>query len=102
MNVELPAELDFLKAFYTDPRTEYKKSSWLLSDFDLHIWKYDFNFATPNTINWDITLDDETSLLAPKKQAITRRAKVFFNNIYTFCSRIGDRIRFTSRTDDDV
>ena len=77
MNVELPAELDFLKAFYTDPRTEYKKSSWLLSDFDLHIWKYDFNFATPNTINWDITLDDETSLLAQKNKPLLDGLKYF-------------------------
>jgi hypothetical protein len=77
MNVELPSELDFLKAFYTNPRTEYKKASWLLSEFDAPIWKYDFNFATPNTINWNITLDDGVSLLANKNRPLLEGLRYF-------------------------
>ncbi|HIE1841455.1 TPA: integrase [Pseudomonas aeruginosa] len=77
MTTELPAELDFLKSFYTDPRIEYKKASWLVSEFDSPIWKYDFNFATPNTINWNIILDDETSLLANKNKPLLEGLKYF-------------------------
>lgn len=77
MNAEFPTELDFLQSFYTDPKAEYKKASWLLSEFDSHTWKYDFNFATFNTINWDITLDDGTSLLAPKNKDLLEGLKYF-------------------------
>jgi hypothetical protein len=64
--MQLPAELQFLEDYLTDPNDQYKKAEWLLSKFDSSTWEYSFDFVTPNSLSWDVELSDYSLLTDPK------------------------------------
>lgn len=81
--MQLPPELSFLSAFFIEPSEAYKTASWLLSNFEDSIWDYSFDYDEPKRLDWNITLDDGSSLIAPKNDYLLRGLKYFL----TSCTR---------------
>lgn len=73
----LPPELNFLNPFFVPPSIALKEVDWLLSDFDDIIWKYSFGFKTPKTIDWNVTLNDGSSLIDNKNKDLLDGFKYF-------------------------
>ncbi|KMN11004.1 site-specific integrase [Pseudomonas helleri] len=76
----LPPELDFLNPFFVSPSTALRKVDWLLSDFDENTWKYSFGFKTPKAIDWDVMLNDGSSLIDPKNKDLLDGFKYFITS----------------------
>jgi hypothetical protein len=75
--MSLPPELDFLSSFYEDPFVAIRSANWLLSDFDENVWTYSFGFKKPKTIDWNIKIDDQSSLIDPKNRELYQSFKYF-------------------------
>ncbi|WLH51290.1 integrase [Pseudomonas tolaasii] len=81
--MQLPPELDFLAPFLVEPTEAYRYASWLLNDFDAHVWEYSFDYKHPKTLDWQVTLDDGTLLTDTKN----RNLMLGFKYYLTSCTR---------------
>lgn len=61
--MQLPEELHFIDSVMESPVTRFRVCDWLLSDFESNTWEYSFDYKKPKTLDWDVTLDNETSLI---------------------------------------
>lgn len=75
--MSLPPELNFLNAFFVPPSITLKEADWLLSDFDKNRWEYSFGFKTPKIIDWNVTLNDGSSLTDNKNKDLLDGFKYF-------------------------
>ncbi|WP_223525575.1 integrase [Pseudomonas sp. A-B-26] len=78
--MKLPYELSFLSSFFDDPVISYRSAEWLLSDFEATKWKYSFGYASPKTIDWNVMLEDGTSLTLPKHRNLLNGFKYFLTS----------------------
>ena len=81
--MQLPPELDFLTPFLVEPTEAYRYASWLLSDFDAHVWEYSFDYKNPKAVDWRIMLDDGSLLTDVKNHNLLLGFKYYL----TSCTR---------------
>lgn len=83
--MKLPPELDFLAPFLVEPTEAYRYASWLLNDFDAHVWEYSFDYKNPKFLDWRVTLDDGSLLTDAKNHTLLLGLKYYL----TSCTRDG-------------
>lgn len=73
--MSLPSELEFLADVLVEPSDYYRKSDWLLNDFDAPTWVYSFNFKSPNILDWRVQLSDGSILTDNKNTRLLNGLK---------------------------
>ncbi|HCE7213220.1 TPA: integrase [Pseudomonas aeruginosa] len=75
--MNLPSELSFLNNYYLDPQKHYRTANWLISNFEEKIWTYNFGSTKNRYLDWDIRLDNGTSLASECNLALCNSFKYF-------------------------
>lgn len=65
MPPNLPKRLQHLQVYFEETSALYKTALWLVSDFDAPVWEVRLAHVGSQFINWDVQLDDGTSLVDP-------------------------------------
>ena len=60
--MEMPHELSFLNAFFVDATRKLQRADWLKSSFHDNIWRYNFDYKQDKTLNWNVDLEDGSTL----------------------------------------
>jgi len=60
--MEMPHELSFLNAFFVDATRKLQRADWLRSSFHDNIWRYNFDYKQDKTLNWNVDLEDGSTL----------------------------------------
>jgi hypothetical protein len=69
--------LSFLTQAARDPKEILRKVWWLLSDFDAPVWSVSLKHKTPDTIDWGVTLDDQSLLTDEKNKKLLTSLKYY-------------------------
>src|SRR3990167_7789097 len=73
----IPMDLSFIHNALGDKKEQYKKVSWLKTDFDCNVWHCDFHGAGEKTIDFNIKFSDKTILTDSKHQTLLNVIKYF-------------------------
>ncbi|MHA6234051.1 integrase [Pseudomonas fluorescens group sp. PF-69] len=71
------SSLSFLTQAVRDPKEKLRKVWWLLSDFDAPVWSVSLDYKTPDTIDWGVTLDDQSLLTDEKNKKLFTSLRYF-------------------------
>lgn len=75
--MSLPPELQFLAPFFVPLSESLRSKDWLLSDFEANRWEYSFGFKEPKWLDWNVMLDDGSSLIERKNKELLDGLKYF-------------------------
>jgi len=60
--MKMPHELSFLNAFFVEPTSKLQRADWLKSSFHDDIWHYNFDYKHDKTLDWNVNLEDGSTL----------------------------------------